>query len=396
MGRVWVSLRLLVAIGVAVSASNVVCAQSIDEPADEKASAAAAPRASGKTGRRHAKSSPSAAAAGDPERALEAAHKALATRKFDAAAGLADNVLKATSKDGRATARALFVRGEARLGQSRPADAIADLNAALWVKNGLSPTEAAAAEAARNKAFGLVGLTAPGGKTAAEPQPALASVADPLPPPAQPRPARQARSGTWSTDAIASQAQTAPPAPDGAGSGSGIGSFFANLFSGAGAGSSKPQSGTGASGETVLPSAGSSGRYAATSSAPAQWAQGIEIKPASSGVESRQRPAGAAKATTSRHAAHQGSPAHASKGRGYAIQLAAVRTQNEAKALAETVKRTHSHALGGREFYVAEATFGNMGRFYRVEFGGFASLKETRGLCASIRSSGNDCIAVER
>jgi hypothetical protein len=39
---------------------------------------------------------------------------------------------------------------------------------------------------------------------------------------------------------------------------------------------------------------------------------------------------------------------------------------------------------------------GNMGTFYLVRFGPFASVEETRTVCAKLRDSGIDCLPVSR
>jgi cell division protein FtsN len=74
------------------------------------------------------------------------------------------------------------------------------------------------------------------------------------------------------------------------------------------------------------------------------------------------------------------------------VQLGAVRTEAEARALAAKAGRVA--ALAGRESGVDRAVLGNMGTFYRVRFGPFASAQETQAVCAKLQGSGFDCMPV--
>lgn len=80
----------------------------------------------------------------------------------------------------------------------------------------------------------------------------------------------------------------------------------------------------------------------------------------------------------------------------YLVQLAAARTEAEAEALATKAKRTHPAELDARGQSIDQAVFGNMGTFYLVRFGPFASAQETRTVCAKVRDSGIDCVPVDR
>jgi hypothetical protein len=78
----------------------------------------------------------------------------------------------------------------------------------------------------------------------------------------------------------------------------------------------------------------------------------------------------------------------------YLVQLAAVRTEQEALALAAKAKREHAAVLATREQTIDRAVFGNMGAFYRARFGPFASAQETQAVCARLQGSGLDCMPV--
>jgi hypothetical protein len=77
----------------------------------------------------------------------------------------------------------------------------------------------------------------------------------------------------------------------------------------------------------------------------------------------------------------------------YRIQLAIVRTQQEAAALAAKAKRALAGALA-REPEIDQAVLGNMGSFFRVRVGPFATVQETQAVCAKVKGTGFDCLTV--
>jgi cell division septation protein DedD len=79
----------------------------------------------------------------------------------------------------------------------------------------------------------------------------------------------------------------------------------------------------------------------------------------------------------------------------YHLQLGAVRSRGEAEAMSQAIKSQHP-AAANRTISVNEASYGNMGQFYRVGIGPFASPQESQSLCARIRNSGIDCMVVTR
>lgn len=76
------------------------------------------------------------------------------------------------------------------------------------------------------------------------------------------------------------------------------------------------------------------------------------------------------------------------------MQLAAVRSRAEAEAVAQRFTSEQGAKAGGRNPAIEEAVFGNMGKFYRVNVGPFASAAEPEKLCQTLRSSGYDCLIV--
>ena len=70
------------------------------------------------------------------------------------------------------------------------------------------------------------------------------------------------------------------------------------------------------------------------------------------------------------------------------------RTQAEAQALATKVKREHADLLATREPQIDEAVVGNMGSFYRVRIGPFATAHEGQAACSRLKGPGIDCLVV--
>jgi hypothetical protein len=87
-------------------------------------------------------------------------------------------------------------------------------------------------------------------------------------------------------------------------------------------------------------------------------------------------------------------PAAAKPAGKYRVQLAAVRTREEAKALAAKAQRDHAAVLASREPEIDQAVLGNMGSFYRLRFGPYATVQETQAVCAKLKGSGFDCMSV--
>src|SRR5262249_23758707 len=90
-----------------------------------------------------------------------------------------------------------------------------------------------------------------------------------------------------------------------------------------------------------------------------------------------------------------GESAAAAKPEGrFRIQLGMLRTEAEAQALSARVKREHPDAVGPREAEIDETVVGNMGSFYRVRVGPFASAQEGQAACAKLKGAGIDCLLV--
>ncbi len=389
----------------------------------------------------------SAPAANDADRALDGAAKALDAGNADAAMSALDGVLSGGGLSNSHMARALYLRGLAHRKKGRPAQAIADLTNAVWLKDGLSENDRNAALAARSEVSREVGVAAPaasGGsaassastppstETAPQAAPRARTAAAPrstgdalseagftrsFPPPAAPAPTtgQSAQGGSsaasgpatssWQSSTTVDanerrqapqprqEVSAAPPPPSAApgsgqtanppSSGGGFGSFFTGLFTGNSAATKAPQGDAGGS---------------------AQWRSRTEpsaptVKPADQKAARAVEPKAAVKT------AKVAEPTKARKGEtqiatsaiasgAYRLQIATVRSRKEADTVAAKVRQEYSGAVGGRQLEVDETVFGGMGTFYRVRLGPYADVSEPRALCDQLRPKGYDCLVV--
>lgn len=387
------ALTMLAAGLAALVAAQDVAAQGEPRAAQPKANSPAPATGTATKAKPSQKKAKSAAAdeakTVDPEVALDQARKALGDGKADLAAKLAGEVLGGANKTPRNTARALAVRGEVHLQKGRVAEALVDLDGALWVTGGLQGAEREAAISARQRAMQQAGLGAqspsspPSTPSPSKGAPAPATWAASIPPPpAQAAPAARSASAApvaRSPDVGGTPAEVTAQSQ----SSGGIGSFFSKIFSG-GTGSSQPAV-TGAvvpakpSVSSSEPQRSEAEPKAAGRPAPARIATAVAPKPA---IE------------TPRAVTPVVAPATAAAAGAVRIQLAAVRSREEADALARRVKSEHKDAIGARGVAIEEEVYGNMGRFYRVRIGPFASIPDTQSICARIRNGGIDCMAM--
>lgn len=163
-----------------------------------------------------------------------------------------------------------------------------------------------------------------------------------------------------------------PSAPGASNGGSPVGNFFSNLFSG---------------NSTPAPAASEPVTTASTTPQPAtsSWSDTTSV---AAGNYKAGAPAKAVKQAAA-------APAEAgTKGGKYKIHIAAVRSRQEAEAIALKVQSQNGAAFKSRIASVDEAVIGSMGTFYRVRIGSYASAEEPRSVCNTLRSSGFDCLVV--
>jgi len=287
----------------------------------------------------------------EAQRAIEAALKQVQAGRADQAVQAMTATLSAGNLPPALMAKALYVRGLAYRRQGRSAQAISDLNSALWLKGGLGGEDRVEATNERSAAYAAAGL---GGR---EPESAPGSA------PA-PKTGANWLSGLFGTSAPAAEPpaparQPTPPAPP-------------------------PRA------EPAAPP-----RAAVASG----WSSRTEVQTDRAAIASVAPPPRAApaappsKATPSKATPAPAGPPPAARIEGrYLVQLGSMRTEAEARALAAKAKR--EPVLASRQAAIDHAVLGNMGAFYRVRFGPFANVHETEAVCAKLQGSGFDCLPV--
>ena len=356
-------------VGLLFLSGGLGLAQSQQEPAkQDNAKSAKAPGKSLKKKSEKAESSDAAekAEAGkkanpaEVQKALDAAQKSLDAGKIDVAGGQASSLISKGGLDSRSMARALAIRGHAHKKQGKPAQAIADLQSALWLKGGLNDAERASAAQARVEAYREAGLSEP---------PAIGGNKGKT---ADTKAAAQETSRPIATAAVTPRvADTAQPAA------SGGGNFFSNLF---GQKPATPPAQPVATPAAPVNAAVSSWSEATTAKAPAPKAAAAQPKPKAMQVASA-APAAAAGTTAAKQAGT------------ITLQLAAVGSKAEAEAIAQRVKNDYGAQIGQRRYAINEAAFGG-GTFYRVHIGPFSDQAESQTLCSTLRGKGIDCMLV--
>jgi cell division septation protein DedD len=333
MARDWRRAVLAAVAAAMLGGACVLAAQAQaaeEEPEGEQAEAAADAQP-GKSGKK--RQDPAEA-----QRAIEAAQKQLQAGRTEQAVQGLTAVLSGGNLPPAILARAFYVRGMAYRQQRRTAQAVSDLTSALWLKGGLGGEERDAAIRERSAAYADAGLADRGEAEAPAPK----------------------TSGSWLSGLFGSSSEPPPqrrPAPPSA-----------------------------AKTEPAAPApAAALGGWATTSRTQAEPAQVERPAPA-------QRSVAAAPAPPPRTEAPRAPPPSARTEGRYQVQLAAVRTEAEAYALAAKAKR--EAALASREPWIDHTVIGNMGAFYRVRFGPFASAQETQAVCTKLQGSGFDCMPV--
>jgi cell division protein FtsN len=397
-------------------------------------------------------------------RMLDAGIKAYEAGKIKDAVRLFDTLLQGGSITHPQMAQALYYRGLARRKDNKPGLAISDLTAAIWLKDGLGPSEKQEAMRQRVAAYQEAGI---GDVPDFGPPPDSGSTYAGAIPSAAPAPPGSSGGAPWQT---AMGATAPPPAayaaapppqaarPTSSGSSGGIGGFFSsvtNFFTG-GPGStgspppapaaaappaapaaypgdvttasiSQPKPGPSVSdswSQAASPGAPPPAQSAGAESLPWQHAtaapqpaqppagsQGEALPWSTSGPASTAAPAGyaappapvaaaspvAATPVAATPAAAKAAAPAASyvplKGK-YKIQVGAVRTREEADLMVAKLLTEHGGELGGRDPKIDQAPIGNMGTFYRVRVGPYASASEPKTLCGALKTSGFDCLVV--
>jgi len=385
-------------------------------------------------------------------KSYEAGAKAFEAGKLTSAISSLSNALSLGGLSSQQMAKALYYRGVAYRKTGKSAQAISDLTSAVWLKNGLSDADRAAAMENRQGAYQEAGL---GNATpiGAPPLDAPATAAAPLPPagpaPASPAPASVAATAlapapvpssvpspadsatsSWSATSAKSAAEASVPnlssasgnyaslsAPDAptlsavpqgdaatapaanplSGVGTAIGNagtavtgFFGNMFGGGSTATTAPS--TDVATATAPPAP-------APAPAPAAPAASVQAAPAAgdwnAGLSvvpgSDQKPA---KSENKKKVAAIAKPRDTAAGK-YRLQVGIVGSREEAESITAKLRAEHAESLGAAAPAIDEVTFGN-GTFFRVQVGPYASAAEPGQFCSALKPKGYDCLVVTK
>ncbi|HEX9882054.1 MAG TPA: SPOR domain-containing protein [Hyphomicrobium sp.] len=348
-------------------------------------------------------------AATTTQRMLDSGVAAYEAGKTDQAIRAFDKAISGGGLANQQMARALYYRGLSYRKKGEPALAIPDLTSAVWLKDGLSPSDRQEAIANRAAAYHDAGVadappvSQPAGVAGASfgadgwqtdmsgsaATPGSSASVSAAPPPT---------SGPASAPQTATYIPRPPPPPQtSSGSSGGVGGFFSSITNMFGGGSSSSSNG-----EVTTPSTAQSPPATATSA----WTQTTEIATPGPAAQPAPplvpQPAAAPKPFATQTQVVAVSPplpvarpqnAAAPAGK-YHVQVAAVRTRSEAYALSVRILSQYGGELGARRPEVEQTVIGSMGTFYRVRVGPYASSEESERLCGTLRPSGFDCLVI--
>jgi hypothetical protein len=379
MARDWRSLALAALAAAALALTGVMSVQAQTSAKTAKAAPKKAPEAQQKAAdddepeelKPEAKPKRKKQDPAEAQRAVEAAAKLLEGGKAEQAVQTLTTTISGGNLPPAIMAKALLYRGMAYRNQQKPAQAISDITGALWLKGGLSPTDRTSALQQRAAAYHEAGLTESG---------------EPLPknsPPTQARERPAQTSSSWGAATTTSGTDTAS-ASQTSQSGGGWNIFGGGLFGGGSSSSqqqpkqeqaAQPKQEAAPFATTVKPAP----EPRASSTSTSSWASSTEVRSAPVAQTREIETASIAPARP--------------EGK-FRVQVAMVRSQDEAMAVATKVKRDYAGALAAREPEIDQAVVGNMGSFYRVRVGPFATQNEGQQACAKLKGSGLDCLVV--
>lgn len=183
-----------------------------------------------------------------------------------------------------------------------------------------------------------------------------------------------------------------------AGSGTTVGNFFGNMF---GSGSSATQTAAAeappvTTGSTAHTSNWGSDTTVVTAQTSSMVQRGPDVPPPSAPAASGpdHLPWIAAASPEPIKARAKVAAAAPAAGGNYKLQVAAVRSREEAEKLAQTLRGYQAVQNGSVAPEIDEAVIGSMGTFYRVRLGPYANAAEPGQLCKTLKPQGFDCLVV--
>jgi hypothetical protein len=352
-------------------------------------------------------------------KSYEAGAKAFEAGKFGPAIQSLSTALSTGGLSSQQMAKALYYRGAAYRKTGKSAQAISDLTSAVWLKNGLTDADRAAAMEQRQAAYQEAGLgtATPIGTPPLDAPAAVAKAAQPSPitPPATPAaaPADSATS-SWSASSEKSAAEASVPnlstpsggyatlsSPDApslsalpqgdaaapstpvsnvgsaiGNAGSAVSGFFGGMFGGGNTATADPSTNVATATAPPAPQPPPAAGWDSTTS--------VVAAPAKADVKSVAKKKTAAVDTARTTAAGK-----------YRLQVGIVSSRDEAEQITSRLRAEHAQAIGTAAPAIDEVTFGN-GTFYRVQVGPYASAAEPGQFCTALKPKGYDCLVVTK
>ena len=356
----------------------------------------------------------------EAQRAVANAGKLLEAGKHEQAIATLSATLAGGNLAPATMAKALLYRGIAYRQQKKPAQAISDFTSALWLKGGLSEADRADGLRQRAGAYQEAGLSQGGEVQPAATKDTRAKERAGSPPAAAPWDDGTTTAAPPVPATALNQEQSSPPA---AGGGWGL---FGNLFGGVGnalagaggapAATAPPDAAAILNAETTTAERPTAARRASASgwsrqtqvegerSARVESARAESARVENARVENARVENPVSRTPVSRLAP---SPQRASLSkrkllcrsppkravtcvfRSLRCALRRRRRRSPPKSCANTQPR-----LPRNEPQIDQTVMGNMGSFYRVLLGPFASAQETQSVCAKLKGSGLDCLVM--
>ncbi len=89
-------------------------------------------------------------------------------------------------------------------------------------------------------------------------------------------------------------------------------------------------------------------------------------------------------------------PVQTATGGAWLVQLAALRTEDEARATWSRIASAHPAILSGASMDIQRADLGERGIYYRVRAAAFSTKPAAEDFCSRLKQAGQDCIVVGR
>lgn len=327
---------------------------------------------------------------------LAQAHEMMQQGAYVKAIDIITNIIASGKAQADMAAKALLMRGQAREKLGKKAFALADYNQALWMQ-GLSESDKQLAEAGKARIQGGLGVNEPTKKMVSEvssPQRAPLSSPSITPTVSQsspaPVPAPSLASGP-TTHTVATSMRTtslgfdqSPPPQEssssrGSGSGGGIGGFFSSLFGGSETSTSPRQENTAVAVVSPQPR---------TSFQQEQNSRSSRVTSRAPTDDSTWNSQTAQASTASTGSYVDNLSGH------FAIQFAALRSEDKAIYEVNRVTRRYGDALNGRSPSIRIIGTRDGDTLYKIVAGPYETMAESTAKCNELKTIGVQCMVI--